>query len=463
MQPWSSWQDQKAAIERSAARAGCKVFSIAPKETSVGTYVQARLGCSDPWDAASLLALISEEDARTAGARDFALALRADGGATDADFVRQVFELGRRIRFVKEPGEVFASPSYTLSVNQGDCDDHARAMYAILRAGGVPARIVFLHRGLGGEPTHAVTQAYAEGAWTWLETTLPANLGESPFQAARRLGMLKNRTDIADRASTIDLRTMGRNMMSIAIGFIAAAVVANPASSYTPTEIATFEKKGYTQDLSPAFFVGVVNMAARMRTLGADVTGEDLLAVWNGESGIGASVGGKNPDGSIDRGLNQLHDLSFVGWKDTPEAYLALSAEQQLPWVERYYMKSVRPAKNWQHIAGARGLYAINGWPGPIAMGVDPRDDGAILGVRGKSGYYSSFDDQGLGVNFPDQIDRWILKQQLGSGKRWIEARARYWLESGDQPARLSVARTVGVALGAVALVVGGVYFARES
>lgn len=467
MQPWSTWKDQSDAIRRACSRAGCTVLSIEPKPTSFGVYVQARITCPTTWSAATLLALIAEADAQTAGARAYALELRA--GATDGDFVQKVFDRGRRLRFVREPGEVFTSPSYTLSVNAGDCDDHARTTYAVLRAGGVPARIVFLHKGPGGDPSHAVTQAFVNGAWTWLETTLAANFGESPMAAASRLGIGRTRTDIADHATVINLRTLQRT--SAMLGALASALICvgpltmgDASAMFTPTQIATYEKAANTSDLSGQFMVDVSAMAARLRTIGANVSGEDLLAVWNGESGISPKA--RNPAGAGAYGLNQLYGapmLAAVGWAGTVDDYLSLSAEAQLPCVERYYLKYGPKGSGWRRIDGARGLYAINGWPTAVAMGADTRDDNAILGTKGKRDYYPEFDTAGAGVNTPSQIDAWIARAQKNGGARWIEARARFWIEAGDTPPTRSVFRVAGVGVGAAAAIALGAWLAWES
>jgi hypothetical protein len=212
--------------------------------------------------------------------------------------------------------------------------------------------------------------------------------------------------------------------------------------------------KANTGDLSVGFMKSVAAMAARFRMLGADVTGEDILAVMNAESGIKASIAGTNPDGSHDYGLNQLHELTTlraVGWGGTPDEFLALTAQDQLPYVERYFMKLVQPVSAWKRIAGVRGIYLVNGWPGALGRGIDSRNDAAILGVRGHAGYYPNIDAQGTGANTPAQIPAWVARWQ--GGARWQEARARYWIESGEAAPRLSPVRVVaaGLVLGVLA------------
>jgi hypothetical protein len=97
------------------------------------------------------------------------------------------------IVFAREEGEIFQTPRVTISQGFGDCDDHARLVAALLIAGGVPARLAFLHAPRGG-PRHVVAQALNGTAWRWLETTLPARAGEDPRAAALRLRLV--RTDL---------------------------------------------------------------------------------------------------------------------------------------------------------------------------------------------------------------------------------------------------------------------------
>ena len=83
--------------------------------------------------------------------------------------------------------------------------------------------------------------------------------------------------------------------------------------------------------LSDGFFREVQNMSMR---LGCQP--RDLLKVWFSES-IGIHAGAKNPAGAY--GINQMIPTRIVqaGFRGGPEAYIKLSAEEQLPFVEIYY------------------------------------------------------------------------------------------------------------------------------
>lgn len=191
-------EDEARALRRAAARAGCRVRSLAIRETSAGARAVGRIDCPDGWAAARMLVASSIEDAQTPGARDLALSLRRDAPSDEA-FARAVHAyVKERVAFVREPGEVFQGAGYTLGVGSGDCDDHARAVYAIAVAGGVPATLAFLHHGVrGSQPTHAVAQLCPERACAWAETTVDAAYGEHPLAAATRLRLVSARADLA--------------------------------------------------------------------------------------------------------------------------------------------------------------------------------------------------------------------------------------------------------------------------
>jgi hypothetical protein len=429
--PWSSVPEQRAALMRAASASGCRVIAGAPRQTSVGEYYAATLQCPDGWSGAKLLSVLTEEDSQTAGARDAALELRR-GARSDRDFVRAVFDEAKSLRFDREPGETFAMGSYTRDAGGGDCDDHARFTTALLKAGGVPARIAYLHKPgarpvsakfaqPGEDPSHAVAQVMLDGQWRWLESTLDANLGEEPVSAARRLGLLRG--DLALAASTIEPHTLQPYPI---MGALSATVVSSANSA----------------DVTSSYLRAVAELARRLRLRGADLTGEDLLAVQYGESGVKPSSYGPdknhdgkpdNQDGLWDYGLIGIHGpagLRSVGWSGTPEAFLALTAEQQLPYVERFYMKAVLP-EQWPYVHGARSLYAINAWPGYWAQRPSAfLADDYVIARAGKGAYYSDFDWDKKGYNVPTDIDRWIAN--VATGPRWNEIRDRYWAESGE-------------------------------
>ncbi len=253
--------------------------------------------CPDGWGAARFLVAQAAADARTAGARVLALELRR-AASSDLAFARAVFGYVRdRVQFVREPGEVFARADYTLASGGGDCDDHARVVYALLRAGGLPARLNFLFRQGDRGPRHVVAQALLPGlGWTWLETTAAANFGEHPYAAARRLGIIDARQDIAseERAMT------ERDLAPVPAGF-----EHHTSSSQFSRDVAALKALGFLCDaaaptsvLDPAFRLAVL---AVQRTT-APTSDDDGLIGKQTRGLIGAML-------PTDEGIGYLGDV----------------------------------------------------------------------------------------------------------------------------------------------------------
>jgi hypothetical protein len=229
---------------------------------------------------------------------------------------------------------------------------------------------------------------------------------------------------------------------------LAAITLAGAIAALTPEQIAQYERRSYTSELSPEFFRAVAEVARRMQLRGADVTGEDVLAVLNGETGVRPKATLMNTDGLLDYGMNGMHGpatLRSVGWKGTPDEYLALDALGQLPYVERYFQKAI-PSNAWPYVKGARSLYASNAWPSYFAIRPSAFDvDSYVIARQGKGAYYSGFALTEPGVNYAADIDKWIAKRQVQEGNRWIEIRERYWIESGEIPPGLTLRAKLGV------------------
>lgn len=103
---------------------------------------------------------------------------------------------------------------------------------------------------------------------------------------------------------------------------------------------------GLTSRLSNLFFQRVNELAAYMRSRGANLTGEDILAVLVPESGVNPA----RPNSIRCLGLNQIcpklvpkldpertSGLRAVGFQGSQAEYLALPAEEQLQYVKRYF------------------------------------------------------------------------------------------------------------------------------
>ncbi len=215
---YPSSTEEAGALRRAATRAECRVRSL----RVVDGRVRSVLECRDGWGAARLLVALGAEDRTAPWARELAAEIRR-GAPSDAAYAQAVLDFVKgHLRFVREaPGaEMFQSGPYSLLSGEGDCEDHARLVYALAMAGGLPARFAFLHK--GGGPTHAVAQVVVDGETLWAETTIDARLGEHPIAAGRRLGILSSRGDITE-----GVRVMTeKDLRPVPPGFVAAN---NPA------------------------------------------------------------------------------------------------------------------------------------------------------------------------------------------------------------------------------------------
>lgn len=257
MQQWTSATEELEALRRAGTLARCTVRHAGERDTEHGRRAVASVSCPDGWGAAKFLLALSIEDSQTAAARTIALELWSDA-ADEADYVARVFGYVReRVRFVREPGEVFARSDYTLAAGAGDCDDHARVVYALLSAGGVPARLAFLYKNRSDTgPRHVVAQALVGGRWLWLETTIAAELGEHPYEAAKRLGVVNVRSDIAT-----EVRTMTeKDLAPIPAGF-----ASRTSAEQLERDVAALKRLGFLCDAAapttasdPAFRMAVV-------------------------------------------------------------------------------------------------------------------------------------------------------------------------------------------------------------
>ncbi len=176
-----------------------------------GAGMVSRITFSDPWDAARFLQDSAEEDASDPVVRAWSLAILAatarelgedasgstlSGELWDAYLAALHTNVQKQIRFVHEPGEVFQSARATMALGAGDCDDHARLLYALAVAGGVPAEMLFLEE--DSQPVHVVDRLRdAAGDWVWAETTFDAELGEHPLDAFARVQPAKGSDPLA--------------------------------------------------------------------------------------------------------------------------------------------------------------------------------------------------------------------------------------------------------------------------
>lgn len=518
----SSWYASPAAearaMQRAAVRSGCTIKTTHLRDTGNGVHAVTELDCPDGWAAARLLMAAAIEDSQTAGARDLALALRRNAPTDDA-YARLLHQYVKdSVSFVRESGEIFQGPAYTLAMGAGDCDDHARLLVALGLAGGLGAKMGLLHRGNSAPPamrgpTHVAGMLCTPTGCSWAETTVDAHYGEEPMAAAQRVGVLRGRTDISREVKIMSERDLGpippgfveRNPPDVVeydgeslarLGYLGAcpatadatdpvfrqAVLAfQLASGLHPdgligaqTRAALIGKlpadefvHGYREamgELSPVtpvtsltnylsddFFRGVAQMARDFQARGATATAEDFLAVWLSESGVNPAQ--ISHVATNYRGLNQMgeDERRNVGFPGTADDWIALSADQQLPFVRRYYETDVRG--NYASLVDLGSLYLINFLPAFMAHAGDPS---FVLAKAGSKIYESN---RGIDVDKKGWIEvgdlpRFAARTQTqGDGPRkWAELKARLAAVGGTSPpAGIRVANVLGL------LFVGGV------
>jgi hypothetical protein len=540
--------DELVAVRRAAARAGCQVkrLTLGPARIVIGGGVSAldrgdgpsavvsSMMCRDGWQAARLLLALAIEDARTPGARRIADELRKVA-PSDEDFARAVHSyVATRIRFVREQGEIFQSGSNTLNRGAGDCDDMFRLVYALAVAGGLDAKLGVLHHGADAPPamrgpTHAVALLCPHGRCDFAETTVAAAYGEEPNDAARRLGLTNDRTDIAREVLTMteaDLPPLpdgfrDRNdPAQVAVdcealqrlGFLNCEV--EPATLGDPTDplirqaVAAFQKahrlvadgllgpttrltiaqalreagtEGFdypglsglddappvkvTGDLTQDFLLAVRAMALRFRARGATATAEDWLRVWLNESGINSHR--PNGAGAPYYGLNQMgvKEQAAAGFLGTPADWLALSNEDQLPYVERFYVNAIRnnAGGDFSVLDGPGAIYVATFAPAFMRHASDP----AFPLYSAPTGAYNAnkgFDrDPVKGFITPADLARTVAAfdgMTNATGVRWREVKARVAALGEATPSRSLAGVVAGAGIFLAAL--GGAWWATR-
>lgn len=506
--------ENRERLYASAARAACRVESVEVRDGRL----HGEVVCPDGWAAARMLVAEAEADSHSPDVREIALMLRVFAPSDEA-FARAVHDYVRRgVRFVREKGEVFTSTTTTLSMGYGDCDDHARAVYAIAAAGGLPARMAFLHRSFATGPAHAVAQLGVDGMWWWAETTVDAVFGEQPYDAAKRLGLLREREDIATEVETMSDRDLPpfpkkavsssaevqRDAQALArLGFMcdeAAGAVTGADDPAFRQAVADLQERagltvdgligpktrsfiagqlpqdefgmgylasigaatGATRHLSSEFFGAVERMAAHFRELGADVTAIDFLKVWNSESGIGRA---KHGHGGLDyHGLNMMNgpNLPGLGWSAGGYAFGEADPADQIPVIQRFYEAMTKSflGGDYSKLDGASTLYLINFLPAYAKHGGDPS---FVLTRKGdRSHWYEDnpvFDPEGKGYIEVADLGRQLDRAAEQSGGYWREVVARAMAEGGTAPPS-GISKLAGLAAGAAVVIVAAGIFA---
>lgn len=275
----------EADLRGAAAAHGLSVTALErvpmPGDPS-STTLATRMTFDDPWAAARLLYELAQEDAADPVVRAWALDLQAAasrwlgepiGSPTRSSAL--VDELARTIHgnvqeqilFIHEPKETFQSARVTMATQAGDCDDHARLVYALARAAGLKAKLIFLED--DAQPVHVVAQIEDSRGYQWAETTIDAEYGEPPLQAYARL-----KQDVA-RGLAAD--PFAKNGM----GFLAIV---------TPGDVLAFRKTWdpYVTGVAKAAVACADEQDAKVAGSGDDrrLDSGSIMALWNAYAGL---------------------------------------------------------------------------------------------------------------------------------------------------------------------------------
>lgn len=167
----------------------------------------------------------------------------------------------------------------------------------------------------------------------------------------------------------------------------------------------------YTDDLSDGFFSSLKSIADEVEANPAD-----LAAVMFSESGLHSSA--KNPAGAY--GILQFTGLPGLGYTDDPETFLDLSAEEQLPYVRKYFL----PHKGQLGNVGA--VYTATFLPALLSQANEDPD----FVLAGQNGPYAwayngnkILDAFGSGEITPRSLEAHV--QAVTKGSRWDEVLSR--------------------------------------
>ncbi len=141
--------------------------------------------------------------------RLFGIARELFEDCTGAELVLRVREwVARRTAYVAGSSRVTDGATETYLQRSGVCRDFAHLVVAILRARGVPARLVTAYApGLVPMDFHAVVEAYVDGAWWVLDAT-----GLAPRQSLLRIATGRDAAEtsfLSSFGARVDLRHLG--------------------------------------------------------------------------------------------------------------------------------------------------------------------------------------------------------------------------------------------------------------
>lgn len=198
----------------------------------------------------------------------------------------------------------------------------------------------------------------------------------------------------------------------------------------------------HTKALSEKFFTGLKKVASDLGT-----RPEYLLAVMLSESGLNPAAAYRVGNNKAS-GLIQLVFLDGVGFTGGHDAFVQLSAEQQLPYIARHY----RPYAA-RGLGSAERVYQVNFLPASLERGSTSatpiaRADGD--GYGGREGEFYGI-NKGLDVDKDGVITVGDLKAklqqaQMQNAPKWQEAIAR--LKAAPDPSPAPIGAVVGLVVG---------------
>ena len=134
-------------------------------------------------DTLTLMRQLAREGSRMPDIRQGALnCIWLQPARFDLHEVRAIFEFVRdHIRYVRDPlhFESVATPSQTLLMKCGDCDDKSTLLAAMLESVGYPNRFVVTGYH-DAQPEHVYLQVFANGEWINADATEKMPLGYAP-------------------------------------------------------------------------------------------------------------------------------------------------------------------------------------------------------------------------------------------------------------------------------------------
>jgi hypothetical protein len=177
-----------------------------------------------------------------------------------------------------------------------------------------------------------------------------------------------------------------------------------------------------TAHLSNNFFQAVDGIAKDFSQRGANLIGEDILAVFLSESGVKPWI--RNQYGYA--GLNGMgeSERKNLGFSGDINAWTALSADQQLPYVRRFFESNVQSFAhgNFKVLDGPGKLYLMNITPAYL-----DKPPNFVIFPKGSTVYARNrvIDTQGKGYVEVADMDKFVLWSVQHSPQLWNELRMR--------------------------------------